>query len=74
MKTWAIQLTIHISNDHPNFDPREWSTAEILDVAGAPTTAKQWRFTELIQGETTTAHEALMHDGEILMEVDPTTT
>ena len=74
MKTWAIQLTVHITNDDHNFDPRERSTSQILEVAGAPTTAKQWRFTELIQGETTTAHEALMHDGEILMEVDPTNT
>lgn len=73
MKTWAIQLTVHLTDEDQNFDPREWSTNEILEVAGAPTTAKQWRFTELIQGETTTAHEALMHNGEIIMEVDPTT-
>jgi len=76
MKTWAIQLTVHITDEDPNFDPREWSTNQILEVASAPTTAKQWRFTELIQGETTTAHEALIEveDGAATIVLEPEST
>jgi len=71
MKTWAIQLTYHITDEADDFDPREWATPALLEVAGAPTTSKQWRFTELIQGATTTAHEALVDDGNIILEPDP---
>tara|TARA_R110000822_G_scaffold74178_1_gene178311 strand:- start:66 stop:266 length:201 start_codon:yes stop_codon:yes gene_type:complete len=62
MKTWAIQLTIHLTDEDDEFDPREWDTDAILEVASSPRIAKQWRFIELIQGPTTTAHEALMPD------------
>tara|TARA_R110001592_G_scaffold229023_3_gene485600 strand:+ start:603 stop:806 length:204 start_codon:yes stop_codon:yes gene_type:complete len=65
MKTWAIQLTVHLTDEDPAFDPREWSTNAILEVASAPTIAKQWRFTELIQGQTTTAHDMLIQESDI---------
>jgi len=62
MKTWAIQLTFHLTDEDDEFDPREWDTDAILEVASSPRIAKQWKFIELIQGPTTTAHEALMPD------------
>lgn len=62
MKTWAIQLTYHLTDEDDSFDPREWDTSALLEIAAAPTTTKQWRFIELVQGSTTTAHEALMLD------------
>ena len=62
MKTWAIQLTFHMTDEDDDFDPREWDTGDLLEIAHAPTVAKQWRFVELIQGPTTTAYEDLMPD------------
>lgn len=51
-----------MTDEDDDFDPREWDTGNLLEIAHAPTVAKQWRFVELIQGPTTTAHEALMPD------------
>lgn len=62
MKTWAIQLTYHLTDEDVDFDPREWETSALLEVAYSPNIAKQWRFVELIQGPTTIAHEDLMPD------------
>lgn len=77
MKTWAIQLTYHLTEDDDDFDPREWDTKALLKEASESYTPKQWRFTELIQGETTTAHDALIkvenNTATIFLEPDPDT-
>ena len=77
MKTWAIQLTYHLTEDDDDFDPREWDTKALLKEASEPYTPKQWRFTELIQGETTIAHDALIkvenNTATIFLEPDPDT-
>lgn len=62
MKTWAIQLTYHLTDEDDGFDPREWDTYALLEVASSPTVTKQWRFVELVQGPATTVHEALAPD------------
>ena len=77
MKTWAIQLTYHLTDEEDAFAPREWDTSALLEIADAPHIAKQWRFVELIQGATTTAYEDLIevenNTETIVMEQDPDT-
>jgi len=76
MKTWAIQLTYHLTDEDHDFDPREWETSALLEVAYSPRIPKQWRFTELVHGETTTAHEALIEvdDGAATIVLEPDST
>ena len=51
MKTWEIILKFHITDENPDFDPREWHADALFQVASARPTIRDWTFTELVPVE-----------------------
>ena len=68
MKTWAIQITFHLTDEDDEFAPREWDPSALLEVASSQAVSKHWQFTELVRGSATTfssAGDTLMPDSNV---------